>query len=86
MAAQSLVDSATTSQIAGISTHQYQPPSDSGLQIRLLTLDTADSWASEIRCRLIKLDLKTKFEALSYTWEGGVENPSFLMGTVAMSL
>jgi hypothetical protein len=72
------MNSAVSSQIPGTSTYKYQPLSDSGLQIRLLTLDPADSWASEISCHLthVKLDFKAKFEALSYTWDGGAETES----------
>ena len=55
-------------------TYQYQALNPNSLEIRLLTLEPAASWTDEICCYLTIVNLRDllPFEALSYTWDGGL--------------
>jgi hypothetical protein len=74
MSGESLCNGRGHSQNSVIPAYKYESIISEGLQIRLLTLAPADSWTSDIQCRLthIKLSFELKFEALSYTWDNGV--------------
>jgi hypothetical protein len=62
------------SQRQDAATYQYQPLNPNSLEIRLLTLEPAASWKDEIYCSLTIVNLEDLplFEALSYTWDGGL--------------
>jgi hypothetical protein len=62
--------------------HQNKPLDKNVQQIRLLTLEPSGSWTSPINCRLTHCNLDPtlrRFEALSYTWEGGQNTISIFL-------
>lgn len=68
----------------GINDYRYKPLTRDYLALRTLRLEPSDFWSSDICCHLQDHYLDPKlpvpsFEALSYTWDGGVENAPILL-------
>ena len=62
--------------------HQHESLDKNVQQIRLLILEPSASWTSPIHCRLTHCNLNPtlrNFEALSYTWEGGLNTISIFV-------